>query len=751
MGTSIQAQDLSADDFGGQEGCNEYLVITKPDAVRKVHADFLQVGCDAVETDTFGGTSWVLDEYGLGARTYEINQAAAALAKDVCASFSDKPRFVVGSMGPGTKSPTLAHIRYDEMFAGYELQARALLDGGADVLLVETCFDLLQAKCGVAACVEAMRGFGRRVPLMCQVTMETTGTMLLGSEMSAVIAALEMFPVDVLGLNCATGPDQMTEHVRTLSEYCARYLSVLPNAGLPEMRNGQTYYPLTPGELAEYHDTFTRDLGVNIVGGCCGTTPEHLRAVVERVGGRAPKPRTPEHVPAAASLYAAVPYRQENSFLIVGERTNANGSKAFREKLLAGDWDGCVAMGREQVQEGANVLDVVVDYVGRDGVKDMEEIVSRFATQITAPLMIDSDTGGGAVYETALKHLGGKAIINSINFEDGGKKIEQVLPLCKKYGAALVALTIDEEGQPHDTDGKVRIAKRLYETCVGEWGMKPEDLFFDALTFPLSTGQEEYRKDGQATIEAIRRIKTEMPGVHTILGVSNISFGLKPAARQVLNSVFLHYAMEAGLDAAIVHASKIMPLASIPPEQRELARQIVFDERREKSEAGAAHDPLTAFMALFEGEAGKRTATRRKSLADLPLGERLQRHVIDGQKEGLTSALDEAMQIKGPLAIINDDLLAGMKVVGDLFGSGQMQLPFVLQSAEVMKAAVRHLEPHMEKADQGGKGTVVLATVKGDVHDIGKNLVDILLTNNGYRCVNIGIKQPVENVIRAAK
>jgi 5-methyltetrahydrofolate--homocysteine methyltransferase len=755
MGATILAmradKRLSDDDFGGFPDSTEVLVLSKPSAIAEIHASFLEVGCDAVETDTFNGTQYMLAENGLGDKWYEINFKAAQLAREVCNQYAgkDRPRWVIGSLGPGTKTllkaEGLGSTTYDAMFEAYRQQAGALIDGGADVLLVETCFDLMQCKCAVIACNAAIRESGKNIPLMAQVTVETFGTLLLGTDMLGAIASLEMLPVDVIGMNCATGPELMKDHVRTLSQHCRKFLSVLPNAGIPATVDGKALFPLTPESLAEWQHRFVHEYGVNIVGGCCGTTPAHLKAVVEAVWGAKPGARSVQHIAGASSLYSLQPFDQELSVLIVGERTNATGSRKFRDLLLAGDLDGMGSLAQEQEREGAHLLDLCVDYVGRDRVEDIKPIAEKFAGMVRIPVVVDSDSGDERVYEEALKRLPGKCLVNSINFEDGGKKVAKVLPVCRKYGAGVVCLTIEESGQPHDVEGKVRVASRLYHAAVDEYGMAPEDLFFDPLTFPLSTGQEEYRKDGIATIEAVRRIKAEMPGVRTILGVSNCSFGLAPAARQVLNSVFLHYAHEAGLDAAIINASKIIPLSKIPADQVEAARRLVFDER------DADYDPLQILMGLFSGEAGKvKKADAAERYADLNIGERLKQHIIDGEKSGLTGALDTALEDYPALEIVNTFLLDGMKVVGDLFGSGQMQLPFVLQSAEVMKRAVSHLEPHMEKADTGGKGTIVLATVKGDVHDIGKNLVDIILTNNGYTVENIGIKQPIQNVIEAA-
>ena len=748
MGTSIQDRNLTPDDFGGKDGCNEFLVLTRPQVIRDIHASFLEVGCDAIETNTFGASRLVLGEYDLAERAYEINRAAARLAREVAGDFStpSHPRFVVGSIGPGTRLPSLGQIAFDDLVSMYTEQARGLIEGGADVLLIETCQDLLQAKAAIIGCQDAMGAAGTRLPgaplpLMVQVTMESAGTMLLGTEIGAALTALEAYDLDVIGLNCATGPQEMVEHIRHLGRHCRKAISCLPNAGLPKMVGGRAQYLLTPEELAAYLRTFVEEHGVAIVGGCCGTTPAHLKGVVEVIGRRPPRPRAAEYVPASASLYVSAPFKQDQSFLIVGERTNANGSRQFRDFLLAGDYDGMVGMAREQAREGAHVLDVCVDYVGRDGVADMTEVVRRFVTQCTLPLVIDSTEP--PVIQAALKEIGGRAVINSVNLEDGEQgRPAKLFPMAKRYGAAVICLLIDEEGQARTLEWKLKVAHRLHDLAVKRYGLEPSDLIFDALTFPLGSGQEDLRRDGIATLEAIRRIKTELPGVFTILGVSNVSFGLKAAARQVLNSVFLHLAIAAGLDAAIVNVSRILPLNRIEPRQLEVARQLIFDERRD------GYDPLTEFMNLF-ASAGAGTSL---AVSQVPrtLEERLKARIVDGERPGLEGLLDEALQQYDALTIINEILLDGMKTVGDLFGSGQMQLPFVLQSAEVMKAAVSYLERFMTRAEGQGKGTIVLATVKGDVHDIGKNLVDIILTNNGYTTVNLGIKQPIGNIIQAA-
>jgi 5-methyltetrahydrofolate--homocysteine methyltransferase len=744
MGTMLQAANLTLDDYQGNEGCSEILCISRPDIVQGVHTAYLEAGADVVETNSFGASAIVLGEYDMADRVVELNRAAARLAREVAGDFSadGRPRWVAGSMGPGTKLPTLGHTTFAVLRDTYTDQALGLLEGGADMLIVETCQDLLQLKGAVAGAFAGMRRSGRQVPLLVQVTVETTGQMLLGSDIAAALTAIEPLGADVIGMNCATGPAEMGEHLRYLSQHARTLLSCQPNAGLPELRDGRPYYPLTPSQLAQAHDRFTAEFGVNIVGGCCGTTPEHIRELVEAVGGRQPAHRRPTHEPAVASLYQAVPLDQDITYLTVGERCNANGSRKFRDLMLAGDLDGLVGIAKEQIREGAHVLDVCVDYVGRDGVPDMEALVQRLAQQSTAPIMVDSTQAD--VIETALEHLGGRAIINSVNLEDGEARMAAVCPLARQFGAAVVALLIDEEGQARDVEWKLRIAHRIHDLATRKYGLQAEDLLFDALTFPLGSGQEDLRRDAIATLEAIRRIKAELPGVRTILGLSNVSFGLSPAARQVLNSVFLHEAREAGLDAAIVSPAKILPMHRIEEEPRQVALDLVYDRRRE------GYDPLQRFMALFEGKEATRAASA-EDLAALPVDQRLKRRIIDGVREGLDADLEEAMRTRPPLAIINEVLLDGMKTVGELFGAGEMQLPFVLQSAEVMKAAVALLEPHMERADQGGKGRMVLATVKGDVHDIGKNLVDIILTNNGYTVHNLGIKQPISAIVDKAE
>jgi len=759
MGTMLQAANLTLEDFQGHEGCNEILNTTRPDVVRGVHDAYLAVGCDAVETNTFGSNWANLAEYGITDRIRETALAGAQLARESADAWAtaERPRWVLGSVGPGTKLPTLGHAPYALLRDAYQEQSEAMIEGGVDAVLVETSQDLLQTKAALVGAKRAMTATGRRVVLIAQVTVELTGTMLLGSEIGAALTALEPLGIDVIGMNCATGPAEMGEHLRHLSQHARVALSVMPNAGLPQLGAHGAVYPLTPPELAAALSGFVEEYGVGLVGGCCGTTPEHLRQVVEAVRGRVVPVRTPVVEPSAASLYSAVPFVPDAGVLMVGERTNTNGSRAFRDALLAADWEKVVDIGREAVREGANMIDLCVDYVGRDGAVDMRDAASRLATASTLPIVLDSTEP--PVIEAGLECLGGRAVINSVNFEDGvepDSRFRRVMPIVQEHGAAVVALTIDEQGQARTAETKVAIAERIIDTLAADYGMAEGDILVDCLTFTLGTGQEESRRDGIETIGAIRLLKQRRPAVGTTLGLSNISFGLKPAVRVVLNSVFLHECQKAGLTSAIVHASKIVPMNRIPDEQRECALDLVYDRRREGDEAAgvAAYDPLTALLDMFAGvEADTGGKSRAELLMELPLDERLQRRIIDGEKNGLEGDLEQAMaEGQKPLAIVNDTLLSGMKVVGELFGSGEMQLPFVLQSAEVMKTAVAHLEPHMDKVEgQAGKGRIVLATVKGDVHDIGKNLVDIILSNNGYSVVNLGIKQPVTAILEAAE
>jgi 5-methyltetrahydrofolate--homocysteine methyltransferase len=770
MGTNIQSQNLTAEDFGGAayEGCNEYLVHTKPEAIAKVHRDFLAAGADVIETDTFGSSALTLAEYNLQDQAYYLSKTAAELAKKCAQEYStpDKPRFVAGSIGPGTKLPSIGHIAYDTLLTTYVEQAEGLYDGGVDLFLIETCMDVLQIKAALNGIEAVFQRKGERRPLMVSVTLESQGTMLGGSDIATALTILEPFPIDILGMNCATGPDLMADHVRHLCENSPFVISCIPNAGLPENIGGHSHYKLTPMELQIALQRFVEDWGVQVIGGCCGTRPGHIQALADIAKTLKPKerpvrariPRTDDpatvrpilnYTPAAASILAVQNYEQDNSFLIVGERLNASGSKKVRDLLTEENWDGLVSIARSQSKEGAHILDVNVDYVGRDGERDMHELVSRLVNSVTLPLMLDSTEW--QKMEAGLKVAGGKCILNSTNYEDGPERFFKVLELAKIYGAGVVIGTIDEEGMARTAERKFQIAQRAYRAAM-EFGIPPHELFFDTLALPISTGIEEDRENGKATIESIRMIRENLPGCHFMLGVSNISFGLSPATRITLNSIFLNEAMQVGMDGAIVSAAKILPLAKIDPEHQQVCTDLIYDRRRFDENNICIYDPLTKLTELFAGVSAK-DARSSTSLADLPIEERLKQHIIDGERIGLEDALKLALETYPPLHIINTFLLDGMKVVGVLFGSGQMQLPFVLQSAETMKFAVAFLEPFMEKVEgqdeSSGKGKFLIATVKGDVHDIGKNLVDIILTNNGYKVINLGIKQTVDAIVDA--
>jgi len=757
MGTYLQSLDLSIDEWGGPafENCSENLLYTRPDAIEAVHTAFLDVGCDVIETNSFGGSEVVLSEFGIAEKTFDVNFRAAELAKRIAKDYStaDKPRFVAGSIGPGTKLPTLGHITYNGLRQAYREQVRGLFEGGSDLFIVETCQDLLQTKAALAAIFEYFEKQKVKIPVIAQVTIEIFGTMLNGTEIGAALTALEPFPIDVIGMNCGTGPKHMTDSFRYLCENSPLPVSVLPNAGLPEVRDGAQHYDETPETFSVQIEHFAKDFGANIVGGCCGTTPEHLRQVVEKLSGISPKQRNAKLAPSASSIYFQQPYTQDASFLIVGERVNASGSKKMRDLLEAEDWDGLVNLAKSQEKEGAHVLDVNVDFVGRDGVADMHELASRLATAVKIPLMFDSTEW--EKMEAGLEHAGGKSLLNSTNYEDGEPRFLKVVDIAKRYGAGIVVGLIDEDGMARRVEDKVRIAHRAYKQAV-ENGIEAHDIFFDPLALPISTGIEEDRKNADETIRAIRQIRAEMPEANIILGVSNISFGLSPAARVVLNSVFLHDCVEAGMNSAIVNASKILPLMRFSEHEIDTARDLIYDRRKwsaETSEAGDGHgeeictyDPLAEFTTMFMGKSAQ---SIKPDISNLPIEDKLKHHIIDGERIGLEDSLKTALEKYPPLDIINNILLDGMKTVGDLFGSGQMQLPFVLQSAESMKAAVKFLEPFMDKVEGADKGVLVLATVKGDVHDIGKNLVDIILTNNGYKVVNLGIKQPIEDILRS--
>src|SRR5215469_7798351 len=752
MGTNIQRRNPSPDDFWGKEGCNELLVLSRPDIIRDIHSSFFQVGCDVVETNTFGSTRIVLAEYDLEDKVEELNAAAVKLARDVAAQFStpQKPRFVAGSVGPTTKSISLGHISFDEMAAAYEEQMLALINAGVDVLLIETSFDLLQTKCAIAAAFDARKRAGRRVPVTAQVTLETSGTMLLGTEIGAALTALEAYDIDVVGLNCATGPAEMNDAVRYLCDNSTKFVSCLPNAGLPQNENGQTVYKLTPQELAGYHKRFVGEYGARVVGGCCGTNELHLKAVVDAVANLEPRRRENKPQAAAASAYSSVPLDLDPKPLIVAEEMNTTTQRAhFRDLVRAQNYDEILALSKRLVSEGSHMLDLCCAIVGEDEKGYMNGILEKIATRVPAPILVDSTEAD--VVEEALKRIPGKAIINSINLEDGEKRTAKVLPMAKRYGAAVIALTIDEDGMALTAEKKAAIARRIYTLATEKYGIRPSDLIFDALTLPISTGQEEYRTAGMETLNAIKRIKQELPEVKTILGVSNISFGLNTYARRVLNSVFMKEAVDYGLDMAIVNYAKIYPLYKIPEIEADLARKLIYFDK-------SAGDPLQVYMGHFAG-IDKQPQAEVAPAESLSVEDKLKRCIINGEKglgdgakrKSLEQILDDALTTYAPLDIINTVLLDGMKTVGELFGARKMQLPSVLDSAGVMKQAVAYLEPKMEKKDGAQKGTIVLATVKGDVHDIGKNLVDIILSNNGYKVVNLGIKQPSDAIIAAAK
>lgn len=756
MGTMIQAANPSLSDFQGYEGCNEILNITRPDLIAQIHRKYLDAGVDLIETNTFGANLGNLGEYGITERTYELAKAGAQIASTVAKEYSPQ-RWILGSLGPGTKLPTLLHVTYAQLEESYFQAARGLIEGGADGLLIETTQDLLQAKAAVNGARRAINESTQDIVLIAQVTIETNGTMLLGSEIGAALNSLGALGIDLIGLNCATGPTEMSEHLRYLSKHSSIPISCMPNAGLPVLENGGASYPLKPKEYSEALVDFVKSYGIRLVGGCCGTTPEHLAELVKAINempdtlANSKREISPEY--GASSLYQFVAFNQDKTYLSIGERANANGSKAFREALLAENWDQCIEIAKEQIRDGAHLLDLSVDYVGRDGAKDMREIASRLATASTLPIVLDSTEP--ETLRAGLEVLGGRCVINSVNYEDGdgpGSRFARIMPLVKEHGAAVIALTIDEKGQARTKEWKIEVARRLITDLSTKWNIAHSDIILDCLTFPIATGQEETRGDARETIAAIAQLKSEFPTVNTTLGVSNVSFGLKPAARVILNSVFLAEAVNAGLGSAIIHPSKIVPLNKIPNEQLEVALDLIYDRRRFQGDE-CIYDPLTRFLDIFEDVETQGTRkSRAEELAELPLQERLQRRIIDGEKSGIEKDLDEALSGgRSAIAIINEDLLAGMKIVGELFGSGQMQLPFVLQSAEVMKIAVAYLESFMEKAEVQERGSILLATVKGDVHDIGKNLVDIILTNNGYRTVNIGIKQTINQIVEAAE
>jgi len=741
MGTMIQVRNLTSDDFEGLDGCNEYLCITRPQIIKDIHAAYLEVGADIIETNSFGTSAHVLAEYGIGERSYEISKVAAELARSVADEYSSRSwqRFVAGSVGPGTKLVTLGHINFDALYQAYYPCMLGLIAGGVDLLQIETCQDILQVKCAVIAARDAMRELKREVPICTTLTIETTGTMLIGTEMAAALVVLETMPIHMVGMNCATGPDMMQENVRFLGRTSSRPIAILPNAGLPRNESGHAVYDLTPEALADFQELFVRDFGVSMVGGCCGTTPEHIAALVSRVGGLSPRERPHDFASHISSTYGAVALDQDNTPLIIGERCNANGSKAFKELLLKEDWEAITEMGKEEVAEGAHAVDVCTAFVGRAETRDMNEVLFRFATQVVAPVVID--TTQLDVLESALKLIGGRPVINSINLEDGEERFDKVAGLAYRFGAALIALTIDEQGMAKTAARKLEVAQRIHDRITKHHGIPADAILFDPLTFTIASGDEDSRRAAIETLDAIALIKREIPKVRTILGLSNISFGLKPYPRQILNSVFLAEARKVGLDACIVHSKKILPLSKIDPAIIEVTRDLIFDRRTPD------YDPLFKFIEMLQGAKG--AAIEDNDSDQGPVETALKRRIIDGKKVGIEALLDRAREQYSPVEIINTILLEGMKTVGELFGTGEMQLPFVLQSAETMKRAVAYLEQYMEKDGGPAKGCLVIATVRGDVHDIGKNLVDIILSNNGFKVINLGIKQPLDAILQA--
>jgi 5-methyltetrahydrofolate--homocysteine methyltransferase len=747
MGTSIQNYNLDAVGYGGIEGCNEYLVLHNPGLIEEVHASFLEVGVDVIETDTFGGSQLKLAEYELGDRTYEVNREAAALARRVANRYSggDQPRFVAGSIGPtgllpASEDPLLGNHRFGDVVDLFLDQVRGLADGGSDLFIVETTQDILELKAAVHAILRVREETGVQIPIQAQITLDTAGRMLLGTDIAAALAVLEALPVDVVGLNCSTGPEHMREPARYLGEHSTRPVAVIPNAGLPLNVNGLAVYPLAPDEMAQDLREMVEQFGVGIIGGCCGTTPEHLAALVQEIGRRPPSTRPAKPRSMTASMLRAVDLRQDPAPLIVGERVNTLGSRKVKRLALADDYDGMIVVAREQVDIGAHALDVCVAMTERTDEREMlRALVKKLALNVEAPLVLDSTEAD--VLKDALEQYPGRAIINSINMENGRLKIDSVMPLAIVHGAAVVAMTIDEEGMAKTAQRKLEAARKIHDIVIGEYELAPEALIFDPLTFPLSTGDEEFVRSAIETLDGIRAIEADMPGVTTILGISNVSFGLNPVARKIVNAVFLYHAVEAGLDLAIVHPSHVMPFAEIPPIERELAEDLVLARR---------DDALARLIEHFEGREEETSAGGPDPMADMTPEEKLHYQIVYRKKEGIEEQIDLAVSKRDPVEVLNAVLLPAMKEVGDKFGAGELILPFVLQSAEAMKRAVARLETYLERQEGVTKGTVVLATVYGDVHDIGKNLVNTILSNNGYTVHDLGKQVPVNRIIDKA-
>jgi 5-methyltetrahydrofolate--homocysteine methyltransferase len=759
MGTQLHELDPGEDDYQGLLGCSEILNVSMPEKIRQIHENYFAAGSDVVETNSFGSNAIVLAEYGIPERARELSRLSAQIARQAADAWQsavlDKPRYVAGSMGPGTKLISLGQTDWATMYRSYRDHAGGLLEGGVDALLIETCQDPLQIKCAVLAAQDEMEALNLDVPVMVSFTVETTGTLLVGTEVPAVFAAIAPLGIDTLGLNCATGPEDMKNYVRQLAQISPLPISVYPNAGLPQNVGGQLVYTLAIEDYVRDMTSFIEEDGVSIVGGCCGTNPQFIKAlsaaIEERRGADpawGPAERIPEFPPSVAGLFSAASLSQDQSAFFIGERTNTNGSKKFRELLLEEQWDGLVDVAREQVSSGVHALDLCVAYTGRDEVRDMSQALRRMVTQIPLPLVIDSTEL--PVMEAALQMYGGRAIINSINLEDGEGRADKICRLARRYGAALIALTIDEQGMAKDADRKISIAKRIFDIAVNRHGLKAEDLIFDPLTFTLGAGDESMVDSAKETLEGIRRIKTELPGCYTVLGLSNVSFGLNPVSRRVLNSVFLADAREAGLDMAIVNLRHIVPLANLGDDDIRVARNLIYNSLDDSPDAPEGKTPLFQFISFFAGRAGEAAGPDEADDESLPLGERIGKKVIQGSKGGMDAMLNKALEEHDPIHIINEMLIPAMKVVGKLFGDGKMQLPFVLQSAEVMKYSVDLLEPFMEKTETSEQKSIVLATVRGDVHDIGKNLVDIILSNNGYKVYNLGIKCEIDTIIRKA-